>query len=250
MFVETNKGNYVVYSSLDEYLADGNDLDLIVDIPYATAGTYIETEQGYLVPVISRMRHASKMYLQLPLFHINIDEYWSREKKGKPWYPIVVKENEEITFDSLKPEHKAIVQLVGNGVPLQKASFMVYGRNITLDIFGNELLVRYLGKHIDMNKWKEALEKKNVDETFVVDQLFDMATNNDTKAQQGRIYAIERLSALVNSADKDYGSAEVVTKKEGKGYFKPLSNLELPVYAESETVHPDELVETVTVVDE
>ena len=230
MVVETKKGKYVVYSSLDEFFADDNEADLITEVPYAVAGNYILSEQGYVVPIISRVNYAGSTYLQLPLLHININDYWTREQKGKPWYPLVVKNKEEVTFDSLKPEHKAIIQLVGNGVPLQKASMLVYGRNITLDIFGNELLVKYLGKHLNMSKWKEALEKHNINEDFVVDQLASMAGNEDIKAQQGRMYAIERLSALLGTKD-NYGSGEVVDNKKPKGYFTPLSNQELPVYS-------------------
>lgn len=243
MLIETRKGTYQVYSSREEFVEDNNELELITEIPYAAAGNYIESEQGYIIPVIARVKLNRGTYLQLPLFHVNINEYWERTNKGKVWYPAIVKNEEEITFDGLSSEHKAIARLVGNGMSLGQAIFVVYGRNVTLDLFSNDLLCKYLGKHLNMNKWKEALEAHSVNENLMVQQLAEMATNNDPKAQHGRIYAIERLSALIEKADANYGTAEVIPAKEPKGYFKPLAMTELPVYADQNEKSSESFVE-------
>lgn len=218
--VKTKHGIFSVFSNKESFNAEYSDY-AVANILQALPGTFVKTAQGYYLPVIKRIKLRKDLYTYLPLMYVNLSEY--RESSGGfIWFPLKLGKVEQYRFTLIKTEDKAVCNLVAAGYPLKKAHKIVYGTDIKKDYFRNELLVEYLVDLLGMDL-KSALKSVDVDDKFIAEQLHQMATNTDVKAQHSRIYAMDTIMKILHTPDESVETTKV-PQLQGKATFTPLAN--------------------------
>lgn len=234
--VKTKQGTFEVYSDKESFNEEYSDY-AVCDILTALPGTYVRSAQGYYIPVVRRIKRGKDVYTYLPLMYVNLTQY-RQSAGGFIWFPLTLGRPEKYRFGLLKTEDKALCNLIAAGYPLSKAHQIVYGTTIKKDYFSNKLLVEYLIELLGMDL-KSALKSVDIDDKFIAEQLHQMATNPDVKAQHSRIYAMDTIMKILHEPEQV--SAEVkVPQLQGKATFTPLaspnSSASLPLSSSSNVV--------------
>lgn len=218
--VKTKHGTFSVFSDKKSFNEEYSDY-AVADVLQALPGTFVQTAQGYFLPVVKRIKIRKDYYTYLPLVYVNLTEY-RRSAGGFIWFPLSLGKVEKYRFTLLRTEDKAVCNLVAAGYPLSKAHKIVYGTDLKKDYFSNALLVEYLVDLLGMDL-KSALKSVDIDDKFIAEQLHQMATNTDVKAQHSRIYAMDTIMKVLHTPDESVETIKV-PQLQGKATFTPLAN--------------------------
>lgn len=187
----------LVSQGVEHIIYEAHESDIVPNkslIKNAYAGCYVQSEEGYWVPVIKHNNSKHTTYLRLPKKQIT-----SRTTKFS-----YIPERMNVDKYYLNPKQKAVAELMISGVRFPvavKSVYLNYKKGVRA-IIHCENFFTYVGKTI--MSLKDKLIEKGMDEDFLADTIKDILTTEKRQSPIIKLWALNKLSdslAEDNSAE-------------------------------------------------
>lgn len=161
-------------------------------IKNAYSGCYVQSEEGYWVPVIKHNCSKQTVYLRLPRKQIT-----SRTSKFS-----YIPERMNVDKIYLNPKQKAVAELILSGLTFPKAVrsvYLNYKKGIKAIIHCDNFFI-YIGK--SYMSLKDKLLEKGLDEEFLADKIKDILSEEKRQSPIIKLWALNKLADSLAETDK------------------------------------------------
>lgn len=218
------KKDYVIYENVEEVGVFGIK---VVHFDEAKEGDYCRSDNGYYIPVVSRLdkRNLKKPQevfctIQFPRWQFSYMKYLNTKSLSRHTfsYPLEPQPNRT---KGLSSRMKIVGATVAKGATIYDAMKLAYPKLGSRDrekklkqLMENDKFVDYLMVKSDMKKLKQALENENVDYEYLAKSLKKLIDKNDGK---NSFEAIKFGFNLVNASEKAEELEPVVKEQKSIG---------------------------------
>jgi len=178
-------------------------------IKNAYTGCYVQSEEGYWVPVIKHNNSKHTTYLRLPKKQIT-------NRTNKFSY---IPERMNVDKYYLNPKQKAVAELMLSGVPFPKAVrsvYVNYKKGVRAIIHCENFFI-YMGKTI--MTLKDRLIEKGMDENFLADQIKDIITSEKRQSPIIKLWALNKLADSLVEKDTSVETKQLERAREQKVFM-------------------------------